>query len=35
MTLKMDVSHLEHSHVIGKGGVNIKRGEMLYEVNVG
>ncbi|XP_062519655.1 protein bicaudal C homolog 1-like [Corticium candelabrum] len=25
VTLKMDVSHLEHSHVIGKGGVNIKR----------
>lgn len=25
MTLKMDVSHTEHSHVIGKGGNNIKR----------
>nr|XP_018667910.1 protein bicaudal C homolog 1-like isoform X2 [Ciona intestinalis] len=25
VTLKMDVSHTEHSHVIGKGGNNIKR----------
>uniref|UniRef100_A0A8C1BUB1 BicC family RNA binding protein 1 n=1 Tax=Cyprinus carpio carpio TaxID=630221 RepID=A0A8C1BUB1_CYPCA len=25
VTLKMDVSHNEHSHVIGKGGNNIKR----------
>ena len=25
MTLKMDVSHTDHSHVIGKGGNNIKR----------
>ncbi|TRY60487.1 hypothetical protein DNTS_028916 [Danionella cerebrum] len=25
VTLKMDVSHTEHSHVIGKGGHNIKR----------
>eukprot|EP00118_Oscarella_pearsei_P008807 m.47182 g.47182 ORF g.47182 m.47182 type:complete len:892 (+) comp33767_c0_seq5:56-2731(+) len=25
VTLKMDVSHLDHSHVIGKGGVNIKK----------
>uniref|UniRef100_H3DI12 BicC family RNA binding protein 1 n=1 Tax=Tetraodon nigroviridis TaxID=99883 RepID=H3DI12_TETNG len=24
VTLKMDVSHMEHSHVIGKGGNNIK-----------
>ena len=24
-TLKMDVSHTDHSHVIGKGGNNIKR----------
>ncbi|CAG13282.1 unnamed protein product, partial [Tetraodon nigroviridis] len=26
VTLKMDVSHMEHSHVIGKGGNNIKGG---------
>lgn len=25
MTLKMDVTHTEHSHVIGKGGGNIKK----------
>lgn len=25
VTIKMDVSHTEHSHVIGKGGNNIKR----------
>lgn len=25
VTLKMDVSHTEHSHVIGKGGNNIKK----------
>ena len=25
ITLKMDVSHTEHSHVIGKGGNNIKQ----------
>ena len=25
VTLKMDVSHTDHSHVIGKGGNNIKR----------
>ncbi|XP_023686557.1 protein bicaudal C homolog 1 isoform X1 [Paramormyrops kingsleyae] len=25
VTLKMDVSHTEHSHVIGKGGSNIKK----------
>ena len=25
VTLKMDVAHTEHSHVIGKGGQNIKR----------
>ncbi|XP_065838982.1 protein bicaudal C homolog 1-like [Oscarella lobularis] len=25
VTLKMDVSHLDHSHVIGKGGSNIKK----------
>lgn len=25
VTLKMDVSHMEHSHVIGKGGCNIKQ----------
>uniref|UniRef100_S4RLH9 BicC family RNA binding protein 1 n=1 Tax=Petromyzon marinus TaxID=7757 RepID=S4RLH9_PETMA len=25
VTLKMDVSHTEHSHVIGKGGANIQR----------
>uniref|UniRef100_A0A672S135 BicC family RNA binding protein 1 n=1 Tax=Sinocyclocheilus grahami TaxID=75366 RepID=A0A672S135_SINGR len=25
VTMKMDVSHTEHSHVIGKGGNNIKR----------
>ena len=24
VTLKMDVSHTDHSHVIGKGGNNIK-----------
>ena len=26
VTLKMDVSHTDHSHIIGKGGGNIKRG---------
>jgi len=25
MTLKMEVAHTEHSHVIGKGGNNIRR----------
>lgn len=25
VTLKMDVSHTEHSHVIGKGGINVQR----------
>lgn len=25
VTLKMDVAYTEHSHVIGKGGVNIKK----------
>lgn len=25
VTLKMDVAHTEHSHVIGKGGGNIKK----------
>eukprot|EP00117_Sycon_ciliatum_P029274 scpid28338/ scgid23356/ Protein bicaudal C homolog 1 len=25
VTLKIDVSHTEHSHIIGKGGANIKR----------
>lgn len=25
VTLKMDVTHTEHSHVIGKGGGNIKK----------
>ncbi|XP_026232935.1 protein bicaudal C homolog 1-like [Anabas testudineus] len=25
VTLKMDVSHKDHSHIIGRGGVNIKR----------
>jgi len=25
MTLKMEIAHTEHSHVIGKGGNNIKR----------
>ena len=27
VTLKIDVAYSEHSHVIGKEGVNIKKGE--------
>lgn len=30
VTLKMDVSHTDHSHIIGKGGGNIKRGRYQY-----
>ena len=26
VTLKMEVSHMEHSHIIGKGGANVKKG---------
>jgi len=29
----MDVSFADHSHIIGKGGNTIKKGDMIFEIS--